>query len=192
MSTQTMSKGHKTKLSTRELTVAALFVALVAVGAFIRIPVPNLPFTLQLLFTTLAGLILGSRLGSMSVFLYVILGLIGVPVFTEGGGPYYVFQPTFGYLIGFGLGAFAAGKIIETSESRSISRYLIASFVNLLIVYAVGMLYLYNITAFYIGKPIGMEALLIYCFALPAIPDVFLCIIASYVAKRMLKVMRFY
>ena len=72
---------------TKEIVLFGLFTALTAIGAFIRIPVPVCPFTLQLLFTTLAGLILGSRRGALSVGLYVLLGLSGVPVFTEGGGP---------------------------------------------------------------------------------------------------------
>ena len=67
---------------TRDLVLFALFTALIAIGAFIRIPVPFCPFTLQLLFTTLAGLLLGSRRGAASVAVYVFLGLIGLPVFT--------------------------------------------------------------------------------------------------------------
>ena len=67
---------------TKEIVLFGLFTALTAIGAFIRIPVPVCPFTLQLLFTTLAGLILGSRRGALSVGLYVLLGLSGVPVFT--------------------------------------------------------------------------------------------------------------
>ena len=90
---------------TRDMVLFALFTALIAIGAFIRIPVPFCPFTLQLLFTTLAGLLLGSRRGAASVAVYVLLGLVGLPVFTSGGGPSYIFQPTFGYLIGFIGGA---------------------------------------------------------------------------------------
>lgn len=90
---------------TRDLVLFALFTALIAIGAFIRIPVPFCPFTLQLLFTTLAGLLLGSRRGAASVAVYVFLGTIGLPVFTSGGGPSYIFQPTFGYLLGFIGGA---------------------------------------------------------------------------------------
>ena len=58
----------------REIVLFGLFTALIAIGAFIRIPVPVCPFTLQLLFTTLAGLLLGSRKGALSVALYVLLG----------------------------------------------------------------------------------------------------------------------
>ena len=61
----------------REIVLFGLFTALIAIGAFIRIPVPVCPFTLQLLFTTLAGLLLGSRKGALSVALYVLLGLVG-------------------------------------------------------------------------------------------------------------------
>ena len=45
------------RITTRQLTMTALFVALIAVGAFIRVPLPNCPFTLQILFTTLAGIV---------------------------------------------------------------------------------------------------------------------------------------
>lgn len=61
----------------REIVLFGLFTALIAIGAFIRIPVPVCPFTLQLLFTTLAGLLLGSKKGALSVALYVLLGLVG-------------------------------------------------------------------------------------------------------------------
>ena len=71
-----------TQGKTRELVLFSLFTALTAIGAFIRVPVPLCPFTLQLLFTTLAGLILGSKKGAASVAVYVALGLTGVPVFT--------------------------------------------------------------------------------------------------------------
>ena len=68
----------------RNQILCAIFTALIAIGAFIRIPVPVVPFTLQFLFTTLAGVLLGSRLGATSVILYIVLGLLGVPVFAEG------------------------------------------------------------------------------------------------------------
>ena len=71
---------------TRELVLCALFTALTAVGAFIKVPVPVVPFTLQFLFTMLAGLLLGGRLGAISVGAYAVLGLLGLPIFTEGGG----------------------------------------------------------------------------------------------------------
>ena len=77
----------------------SLFTALIAVGAFINIPIPVVPFTLQFLFTTLAGLLLGSKMGAVSVIAYMVLGLVGLPIFSEGGGIWYVFKPSFGYIM---------------------------------------------------------------------------------------------
>ena len=70
-------------LSLREMILCALFVALITAGTFIRIPVGTDVYTLQFLFTLLAGLLLGARLGAAAVATYVLLGLIGVPVFAS-------------------------------------------------------------------------------------------------------------
>ena len=69
-----------------------LFTALIEAGAFIKIPIPVVPFTLQYLFTMLAGLFLGSRRGMISVVAYMLLGLAGLPIFSEGGGIWYINQ----------------------------------------------------------------------------------------------------
>lgn len=66
------------KITTKDMIMCALFTALIAVGAFIKVPVPVVPFTLQFLFTMLAGLIMGGRLGAISVGLYAVLGLVGL------------------------------------------------------------------------------------------------------------------
>ena len=71
---------------TKNLMYCSLFTALIAVGAFIKIPIPVVPFTLQFLFTTLAGLLLGSKMGAVSVIAYMVMGLVGLPIFSEGGG----------------------------------------------------------------------------------------------------------
>lgn len=80
-------------IKTTDMVLCAMFAALIAVGAFIRIPIPYVPFTLQLFFTTLAGLLLGPKLGAASSLVYMITGLIGIPIFTEGGGPGYILSP---------------------------------------------------------------------------------------------------
>ncbi|MBR0060809.1 MAG: biotin transporter BioY, partial [Selenomonadaceae bacterium] len=67
-------------MSVRELVLAGLFVALITVGTFIRIQIGADFYTLQFLFTLLAGLVLGERLGALAVGAYVLLGLLGVPV----------------------------------------------------------------------------------------------------------------
>ena len=75
-----------------------------------KIPVPVVPFTLQLLFTMTAGLLLGGKLVAASVGAYILIGLLGLPVFAEGGGPAYILKPSFGYIIGFAAASFSASN----------------------------------------------------------------------------------
>ena len=99
--------------NTKNAAYVGLFATLVMVGAFIKIPTPIIPFTLQFLFVCLAGLLLGSKKGFLSVFIYAALGLAGLPIFTGGGGITYVLQPTFGYIVGFIICAYTTGLISE-------------------------------------------------------------------------------
>ncbi len=174
---------YKSKIGIRELTQMSLFVALIAVGAFIKIPIPYLPITLQFLFTNLAGIILGPYLGGLSVLVYVLLGLIGVPIFTSGGGPGYIFSPTFGYLVGFIIGAFMAGKYLQKREIN-VKNIFIASVINLAIVYVLGMIYLYLINNFYLGNVLSLKDLFLYAFLLIIPGDLFLCGVSAVVGKR--------
>lgn len=171
------------QLNTRDMVLSAMFIALITIGAFIKVPVPNMPFTLQFLFTNLAGIILGANLGGLSVLIYVLAGLIGLPVFTTGGGPGYIFYPTFGFLIGFILGTYISGKFLENREFNRKNIFL-ASIINLLIVYALGMIHYYFISNFYSDSPIGVGALFLYCFVLAAPGDLFLCFISASVGQK--------
>ena len=87
-------------MSARKLVYTALLAVLTAVGAFLRIPLGVSSITLQFLFTAMAGVLLGPGCGALSQGVYVALGLIGLPIFTAGGGFGYVLQPTFGFLLG--------------------------------------------------------------------------------------------
>lgn len=169
---------------TRALTYCGLFVALIAIGAFIKIPVPVVPFTLQYLFTMLAGLLLGRRWGTMAVLTYVLLGLIALPIFAEGGGLWYVLKPSFGYLIGFAMGTWLTAYLAEKNTSQKISHYLAANFAGLLVVYGMGMIYYYIICNYVIDTPIALWPLFLYCFILAVPGDICLCIIAAFMVKR--------
>ena len=96
----------KAKSKTVMICMCAIFAALIAIGAFIRIPIPYINVTLQVFFVALAGMLLGGKFGALSVVVYIMLGLIGIPIFTEGGGFFYILKPTFGYMIGFIIGAY--------------------------------------------------------------------------------------
>lgn len=169
----------------RVLVYCGLFTALIIVGALTRIPVPVIPFTLQLMFTTLAGLVLGPRFGALSVLLYVILGLMGLPVFANGGGLNYVFQPTFGYLLAFIAGTWLVGIMTKRPEHRTFRRYLFASVTGLFFVYIVGFLYYYLLATTVLGLNVVPKVLFLHAFLLPLPGDLVSSGVACLVALRL-------
>ncbi len=179
-----------TNQKTKTMILSAMFVALISVGAFIKIPIPVVPFTLQFLFTMLAGLLLGGKRGGSAVCIYIALGLAGVPVFTQGGGIGYIFQPSFGYIIGFAVGAFVTGTIAERGNRPDYKLLLAANFAGLGIVYLFGMVYYYLISNFYLNSPIGIWPLFLYCFLLAVPGDIFLCIVGAVLGKRLIPLMK--
>ena len=136
--------GQKTKwLSARETSFVALFAALSGIGGFIRVPIPYVPLTLQTLMVMITGLILGGRLAALSQLIYILVGLMGIPIFAHGGGPGYVLQPTFGYLLGFICGAYVIGSLTEKREVLNRSFLLVALVAGTVAIYLPGVSVLY-------------------------------------------------
>lgn len=172
------------------MVLCAMFVVLITIGAFIKIPVPVVPFTLQYLFTMLAGLLLGAKKGFTSVLVYIFWGLAGLPVFAQGGGIGYILQPSFGYIIGFAVGAYVTGMIAHRNGKISYGNLLAANFAGLGSVYVLGMLYYYFMSNVYLGNPIGLWPLFLYCFILAVPGDIALCIAGAILGKRILPLIK--
>ncbi len=181
--TNTRENGQHTRM----LCLSAVFTALIAVGAFLKIPIPYVPFTMQYFFTMLSGLLLGKKYGTASVAVYVLLGLMGVPIFAEGGGIYYLFKPSFGYLLGFILGTYVTARLVEEREVLTKKRIFLANFVGLLIVYALGMLYYFLIANYWVGgEGISLWGLFLYCFVLCVPGDFILCVLGALLGERLI------
>jgi len=157
-------------MTPRQAAAVAFFAGLTGVGAFVRIPLPAVPLTLQTPAVLLAGLLLGPFLGGLSQGAYVLIGLMGAPVFAQGGGPGYILNPTFGYLLGFIGGAAAAGAAAGDWHRAGAARLLAAMLCGLAVIYLCGGTYLYwNITVFQ-GKAMtfGQVARIGWLLPLPA------------------------
>jgi biotin transport system substrate-specific component len=126
-------------LSTRDLAVAALFAALISVGALVSVPLFGpVPFTLQVFFVLLAGLVLGARLGALSVVAYLVVGLVA-PVYAQGAsGVGVLVGPAGGYLVGFVVAAFVVGTLSERWEPRTFWPLLAIALAGLVPLYAIG------------------------------------------------------
>lgn len=180
-----MSKDKRV-FTTKDIVLIPMFTALIAIGAFIKIPLPTCPLTLQWFFVMCAGILLGSKKGAISTLLYVLLGLIGLPIFTGGGGFWYVFQPTFGYFIGFIVCSFLIGIMAE----KMMNLYAVCLIATVLL-YIIGSAYAYVILNFYQdgeGMPIGK--LLFSFMVLPLPGDILKVILASVVGKRVKSILK--
>ena len=168
------------KINIRQMTLVSLFAALTAVGAFISIPIYPVPLTLQTLFTLLAGMTLGSVMGALSQIIYVLLGVVGLPVFAGfKSGIGILFGPTGGFLFGFMISTYVIGKIIEEKKGENIFNYLLAGFLGIAIIYFMGVIQLSLVTG--IGTK---RALLIG--VLPFLPgDILKIIAASFIARKL-------
>lgn len=175
-----------------KLTIGAMFVALTAIGANITSIVPFLvvggvPITLQTFFAILAGLVLGSRLGAFSMFVYMVLGLAGVPIFAQfNGGFAMILSPTFGFIVSFIFVAYVAGKIREINNR--LASYVIAALVALVINYVVGTNWMFVAYQFWFEAPPELSYKLMWLWMVPPLPkDIILSIVAGVFAYRLAK-----
>ncbi|MCT4621083.1 MAG: biotin transporter BioY [Marinisporobacter sp.] len=178
------------KIKTRDMILVAMFAALTAIGAFIKIPTPIVPVTLQYLFCAFSGVFLGARLGLCSQLLYVCIGLSGIPIFTKGGGIFYVYQPTFGYLIGFILCSYIVGKFTERLKEVKFKNVFFSALGGLMAVYSIGVPYMYMMIRFHIGKPITFMTALKLGFFPFIIQDICWSILIAYTATKVIPALR--
>ena len=174
----------------RDKVLIAIFAALTAIGAFISIPIPYVPFTMQFFFSSISGIILGSKKGALSQLLYILIGLIGIPVFTKGGGPQYIFQPTFGYLIGLVISTYIIGKVVEI-RSNSFKNLLLANLLGIVFIYIIGVTYFYLITKFYLGVNITIRVAIYNGFLLTIPGDILKSIVTALVGNKVVSRMKF-
>lgn len=151
-------------LKVSDKVLISVFAALTAVGAFIRIPIPFVPFTLQFFFCSISGILLGAKKGALSQIIYVSIGLIGLPVFTKGGGPQYILEPTFGYLVGLIFSSYIIGKIAEKNK-KDLKNVFFANIAGIIVIYLIGVPYFYFINNFYLGTNMPINLAIYYgCF----------------------------
>ena len=128
-----------------DVALVAAGAALTAVAAQISIPASPVPFTFQTLVVLLVGASLGSVRGALSMALYAVLGVVGLPVFaplkdgSHAVGMQAVLGATFGFVIGFIAAAYVVGKLAERNWSSHVVKMFVSYAVGSLVIYAFGV-----------------------------------------------------
>ncbi|MCX5854428.1 MAG: biotin transporter BioY [Deltaproteobacteria bacterium] len=142
------------------MVYASMFGSLTAIGAYIMIPLPPVPITFQTLFLNLAGALLGGYLGALSQVVYILLGVIGLPVFAGGkAGLGVLLGPTGGYLFGFVLAAFVVGKLIAVKKDPGLIWTILSMMAGMVVIYFLGILQLTLVARLSVEKAIVVGAL---------------------------------
>ncbi len=174
------------KLKTTDMAYIAIFAALMAVCSWISIPM-TVPFTLQTLGVFMAVGILGGRRGTLSVLVYILLGMVGLPVFSGfSGGPGALFgSASGGYIIGFIFSALAMWAM-EKAFGRSRAVLILSMLVGLAVCYAFGTAWFMTVYARQTG-PVGLWAALGWCVFPFIIPDLVKIALAFVLSDRLRK-----
>jgi len=140
----------------RMTVYASLFAALVAVGAFISIPIGPVPIVLQNFFVLLAALLLGPRWGTAAVSVYLLAGICGLPVFAGGSaGIGRILGPTGGYLIGYLPAVAITAYLSEKGDGRKLTD-IAAMVCGSLLIYGCGVPWLKMVTGMPFSKALAV------------------------------------
>lgn len=178
-----LSKKNNRTSKVADLVFIALFVAVIAVCSQIIIPFGQVPFTLQTLAVLLSASLLGAKRASCSVIIYILLGAVGLPVFSGfSGGLGFLLGPTGGYITGFLFTAFIVGFITEKLGNKTYVLAL-AMTLGILICYVFGTAWF----CFIMKKDIIYGLLL--CVVPYIIPDALKIVISIFMVRRLHKIM---
>ncbi|MCE4047584.1 biotin transporter BioY [Bacillus sp. Au-Bac7] len=170
-----------------DITMVALFVALMAIGANVTsfLVIGGVPITLQTFFAIMAGLLLGKRLGAVAMLCYMLIGLAGFPIFSGlSGGLRILFSPTFGFILSYILLAFTVGWIRE--KNSSLAGFIISSFVGLILNYLFGTNWMYFSYKWWAQAPDSFSYAVAWSWMLiPLIKDIIFTAVAGIIAYRL-------
>ncbi len=179
----------KNKLPVRRMVYVALMAVVLCICAWITVPF-TVPFTMQTFGVFAALLLLGGRDGTMAVGLYLLLGLVGLPVFSGfRGGVGQLFGPTGGYLIGFLFTGFAYMALESLTDRSRVVVRIAVFFAEHVLCYLVGTIWFVAVSVRN-GQPRGFFAALAICVLPYVLPDLVKIILAELVSRRVRKLLK--
>lgn len=163
------------KQKTVNLIFCALFTAIISVFAQIQIPTPLYPITLQTFAIALCGYTLGYKNSLFSVLAYILLGILGAPIFSGFcGGFHHISEPAGGFVIGFLPLCVICGL---SAESKSTLKKILLGVLGVLVMYVFGIIHFCRLTLIDALSPI------VLMFVLTFVKDIAVTILAVYISK---------
>ena len=169
-------------MSAKRISLIGLYVALLTVSAKISIPFVPVPMTMQSAVVLFFACYLGLADASIGISLYIVLGLIGVPVFASGGGFSYVVVPSFGFTLGFVVSTVLCGVIFK--RGVGLKNLILTLLVGTVALYVVGITYFLLLKAFYLGGTIDIWNILLKFWIVFIPSDILKAVICAVLLKR--------
>ena len=177
-----MTQGNGKRLSVKDMALMAMMTALMAVCAWITVPM-TIPFTMQTFGVFMALLALGGAKGTLTIALYILLGLAGAPVFSGfGAGPAVLAGPTGGYIAGFLLTGLLYWLLPRARRKTKGKAALLLG--GLLLCYAFGTAW-FSIVMNGRGTPMGFFHAIGLCVAPYVLPDLLKLLLALQLSERL-------
>lgn len=200
------TQGKSRSITTQEMTRVTLFTAMaIAAAVLARFGSNIVPFSLVPIVVFLAGGILGAQSGAYSMLAYMVLGLVGLPVFASPpyGGFTYILTPSFGFVPGFVVGAYVVGVVSRwarskgvslrssdaalTSSNVSLTSFIVANVAGILAYNTVGIAYLSLVLNIYLDSPTSIARALQIGLVPFIVPDLIKAVIAAAIARAVVR-----
>ena len=179
---------------TLQMVQIAMFSVLMMIGANISsfLVIGGVPITLQTFFALLAGILLGSRTGSIAMLFYAFIGLVGLPVFAKfSGGIDSLITPTFGFILSYIIVAYVVGEIVR--KYPTIKGFLVAALVGTVINYLIGTNWMYAAYKFWFDAPAGFTYKMAWAWMVVPLPkDIILAVFAGIFGYRLKPIIQKY
>ena len=183
---ETTEKKAKKKFKTIDIVYIGLFAALIAVCSWISIPL-TVPITLQTMAICLVAGLLGAKRGTITTVIYILLGLVGVPVFAGfSSGPAALLSPSGGYIIGFIFTALIVGIVSDKAKGKMLP-LIISMLIGILVCYVFGTAWFAVVYAKQNETAATLKTILGWCVIPFLIPDAVKIAVASILTNRLKK-----
>ena len=137
-------------MTIKRITIDSIFLALLIVSAYIAIPISGISLTIQVLVVLLLALILPFVDSQLIIFIYILMGLIGIPVFSNFTSVFSkIFTPSFGFLLAFLFVPLIIKLLNKINIKKVFVKNFVICFIVLIIIYIVAVLYLFILSRFY-------------------------------------------